>query len=491
MIGAALLVIMTCERTPHTAGVVLARVGDRVITEEDFMRRAEYTMRPDYCAGDNYIHRKIVLNSLIAEKLLALETPQSPLLKKPEFKAYIQGRQEQAMRQWLFKTKGRDLVSVDTSETRQALRQAIRSYAVQYVNLPDSNAANGWNRARSDGYSFDILASTLVGSDTIPTHELDWFERGDEPLHGVVFGQSHQQGDILGPLALEDGSYVVIRIKGWVDRPVITESELAQQYADVRERLFQSKADAEYKQFVAGIMAGHRLELNPPIFKAYALKAAELYLKANEEKEQLLNQAIWNSEEQILTQSLSGSPDIAGDAVLFSIDGRSWTMDRFEAELQRHPLVFRQRKISHKEFPEQLKYAIADLIRDHYLTETAYGLGYDQVPNIRQYVQTWQDHYVSRKARNDYLQLRLAAEQDSVDQSELGLLTRYMDPLINSLQAKYADQIIIDTDLFESLELSSIPMMVSNRNLPFPISVPAFPRLTTDDRVDYGRRLGD
>ena len=49
--------------------VVLARVGHEVITIQDFIRRAEYAIRPDYCRQDNYIHKKIVLNSLIGEKL--------------------------------------------------------------------------------------------------------------------------------------------------------------------------------------------------------------------------------------------------------------------------------------------------------------------------------------------------------------------------------------------------------------------------------------
>ena len=60
--------------------VVLARVGHEVITIQDFIRRAEYAIRPDYCRQDNYIHKKIVLNSLIGEKLTALEQ-ESMLLK--------------------------------------------------------------------------------------------------------------------------------------------------------------------------------------------------------------------------------------------------------------------------------------------------------------------------------------------------------------------------------------------------------------------------
>jgi len=52
---------------------VLAKVGSRTITLQDFIRRAEYSIRPLYCRQANYIHKKIILNSLIAEKLFALE----------------------------------------------------------------------------------------------------------------------------------------------------------------------------------------------------------------------------------------------------------------------------------------------------------------------------------------------------------------------------------------------------------------------------------
>ena len=60
--------------------LVLALVADRAITIQDFIRRSEYTIRPAYCRQSNYLHKKIVLNSLIAENFTALETDDS---KKP------------------------------------------------------------------------------------------------------------------------------------------------------------------------------------------------------------------------------------------------------------------------------------------------------------------------------------------------------------------------------------------------------------------------
>ena len=83
---------------------IIAKVGDKIITVDEFIERSEYTIRPDYCRGDNTIHKKIILNSLIGEKLLSLET--SNISLSPNLMRYLKGRKEQAMRDVLFYEKG-------------------------------------------------------------------------------------------------------------------------------------------------------------------------------------------------------------------------------------------------------------------------------------------------------------------------------------------------------------------------------------------------
>ncbi|SVE20750.1 uncharacterized protein METZ01_LOCUS473604, partial [marine metagenome] len=59
--------VASCTRQETISdGNVLAIVGTRIITVQDFIRRAEYAIRPLYCRQSNYIHKKIILNSLIA-----------------------------------------------------------------------------------------------------------------------------------------------------------------------------------------------------------------------------------------------------------------------------------------------------------------------------------------------------------------------------------------------------------------------------------------
>ena len=49
----------------NSSGEVIAQIGDRVITVQDFIERAEYTPRPLYCKGNSTIDNRIILNTLI------------------------------------------------------------------------------------------------------------------------------------------------------------------------------------------------------------------------------------------------------------------------------------------------------------------------------------------------------------------------------------------------------------------------------------------
>ena len=102
LLSGTLFILSACsDSSPiKSTETLVARVGDKDISVNEFIRRAEYTIRPPYCRSDNYIHRKIVLNSLIAEKLMALEAgDQNELLENREVRMYLQGRREQLQQQ--------------------------------------------------------------------------------------------------------------------------------------------------------------------------------------------------------------------------------------------------------------------------------------------------------------------------------------------------------------------------------------------------------
>jgi hypothetical protein len=137
-----LLILHCAKRDEAAPETLIARIGDKTISQNEFIRRAEYTIRPSYCRGDDYVQKKIVLNSLVAEKLLALEAGnENPLLQNEAWQLYLQGRQEQAMRQWLYYKEGHGKVVLDTTEVKKFYEIAGRKYKIAYYAIKNDTMA--------------------------------------------------------------------------------------------------------------------------------------------------------------------------------------------------------------------------------------------------------------------------------------------------------------------------------------------------------------
>ena len=131
---------ISCENRSNVSEdlSILAKVGNRTITKRDFLNRAEYTIRPIFCKGNLYYHKKIILNNLIAEKLLALESEKNQSIEKniASLDSYLKGRKEQAMRQLLYFKHAFSKVELTDDEIQHYYKMAGRTYEVNYFFFP-------------------------------------------------------------------------------------------------------------------------------------------------------------------------------------------------------------------------------------------------------------------------------------------------------------------------------------------------------------------
>ena len=154
---------------------VLAQVGNKIITKQDFIRRAEYTIRPDYCRQSNYIHKKIILNSLIAEKLTALEMEDKDdeLLKSKNFQYFLQGRKEQAMRKLYYYDNFYNKVSVPDSLIKKRFKVAGRTVDISYISLPDLIFVQKVNDLLSKNISLEEIYDSIWG-ENLPNKKINF-----------------------------------------------------------------------------------------------------------------------------------------------------------------------------------------------------------------------------------------------------------------------------------------------------------------------------
>ena len=461
--------------------VVLARIGPEVITIQDFIRRAEYAIRPDFCRQDNYIHKKIVLNSLIGEKLTALEQVKYAIeTEDDDLDSYFKGRKEQAMRKLFYAKEFYSKVTIPDQEANEAFKLAGRRVKLKFLNLPDMEIVNKIKQLDSSGVSLDSIYQVLWSGEA-PSKEMTWFDRENQELHDAVFSQNIKKGQMLGPFRTDDDTFMLLKITGWTDKIEITESDRELLWRDVQERLKEKKAKKEYLSWVSGLMQGKEMNLNSDVFYDYAEKASEYFFKMDSIKKNMLNQALWDDIE-FDTNSFNVDNEVDKNATILNYNGDSWTVEDLNDQLRFHPLVFRKRKMSRGEFPEQLRLAIADLIRDIEITKQCYSKGYDTHWSVELNTAMWKGSSNSKK----YLS-RLRSKNKKIENQDQWLT--FMNPKIDSLQQAYSNDIEINMDAFEKIKLTSTDMMVIQRGVPYPILVPSFPIVTSDNRLDYGKSI--
>ncbi len=472
---------------PADTGIVLAKIGGKTIFVDEFIRRAEYTIRPSYCKGDGGIEKKIVLNSLLAEKMLALEAGKENALEKSAiFQRMLQGRKEQLMREVLFHAEGTAKVKLDTAEMNDEYKNAGRTYRIEYFNVPDdSSAATVKQVLDSSAASFTEIYRALSGVDSLPPQrDINWDSREDETVRHVLFKGTAKINQIFGPLQVNEESNLFIRVKGWTDHVAFTEKQIADRWSDIKEEMNRAQAEECYDKYVARLMDGKTLQLDPATFKKFVEIVAPLYLESVKEKNQtlskeLLSQSVMDDQRG---QDVERGLRSLRDRTLFTIDNKVWRMEDMSNEMERHPLVFRSRNLNQENIAKQVKLAIADMVRDRYLADEAYKRGYDKFPNVVHYTEMWEDAILSLWQESVYLQSIGVS-----DNGEMGVVTRYLDPYIDSLRHKYSDRIEVNVAPFNEIKLTRIDLIALQNKVPFAVYVPAFPQLTTHKWLDYGK----
>lgn len=490
-VAGGVLLLCACTKKPaESTDWILAKVGDRIITVDEFIRRAEYTVRPPYCHSDSYIHKKIILNSLIAEKLFAVEADtDNELYRNQEFQRYIQGRREQAMRQLHFYRVGYQKVRIKEKKLRQFYRFAGRKYRVMAMVSDDLKTARATlKRLRQDKDS-DARPNPISQNKSPRAQEIGFFDELDPTIHAYLFSKPLQKQQIVGPFRTLDNRYTILKIEGWTDQVVITDKDVRKRWDDVKKRLTEYRSQNLYRAYVQRLMKGKKAEFSENTLNQLADLLRPLYIKSPAEKKNDSNARLWGKDlGEPKIDAISAKLELLKDQPFFTLDGKTWTVAEFDMALQSHPLVFRMQEISPEDFPRQLQLAVADLVRDHFITADAYQKGLDKVPDIQGYEKMWSDNLMALYSAHDYLK-SFGIKEEGYGTNTIRTIERYLNPLVDSLQAKYSTQIEINTKEFEKIQLTRIDVLALQNNVPYPVVVPFFPLMTTDSQLDYGHRL--
>lgn len=492
IISGVMFLLLSCsDQKTEAREHVLVKIGDRAITVREFIQRAEYTIRPAWCRGENNVQKMIVLNSLIAEKLYAIEAKnRKSILQDPEVKNYLRGRKEQEMRLLYFQKMAVDKAEADTNLISKSLLLAERTYDAQFISINSDSLADQIQKDLTAGIiSYDEIVAELKRAGLeFPSKTVTFETPLEDIVHQNLFQKPVKKGQVIGPLRIEKNKTVLIKVNGWVRSPVISTVKAEQLKKDVAAKIREIKSREIYARHIQTLMRGKRLEFNPKTFRALVNNVGPLYFKSAAERKQKLKKRFWNLEDStaLPLDAVAKKIDAILDEPLFSIDKKTWTVADFENELQSHPLVFRKQKFSKAEFAHQFQLAIMDMVRDRYITKEAYKMGLADDSRVLARAQMWEDNLMALAQREALLK-----DKDIKGLSQFDIVEKYLEAINQNLREKYSKQIFIDMKAFEKIKLTKIDVLVLQENVPFPVYVPQFPQLTTYHSLDYGRKMGE
>jgi hypothetical protein len=474
------------NNTNADSKIILAKVAGREITLEDFYSRAEYTIRPQYCKGNTNVDKKIVLNSLIAEKILALQSEtRFNLMNDERISNMIIGLREQKMRALLSYYEGDSKVKLDTNELKKIYSVAGRTYKIEYFNIPDAKLSKSlYNKFAGSDSSFNKIYKSSTVTDSIYKREVSWSAPEASKIHKALFSEKLRKNQLIGPINISDSTHLFINIKGWDDKVVITDKEIKERLADVVEKAAGDKADSIYDKFVLGIMGDKTLTFKADVFAKVAKLLAPFYLNREKKaQDEFLNLELNKSIENADLKKIGDNYNKIKNLTFFTVAGKKWSVADFKREFDKHPLVFRKED-SKKDFNHGLKNAIVDLVRDKYLTDIAYKRGYDKNDIVSHYEQSWLDASKAFFQRGEYLK-----NFDINGKKEIEIIEKYLNTYVEKLLKDYSLQIEINVEEFNKIVLTRIDMFALQNQIPYPVYVPAFPQLTNYNRLDYGKKM--
>jgi hypothetical protein len=448
--------ISYCSTDKKSDEQILVHVKDKTISVDEFIRRSELTPRPPYCSGNSDKDKRIILNSLIAEKLVSLDIQErQPDIERDEgFQDYLKGYREQEMRMLLYREKILDKMNLDSTELIKNFNMAGIEYVLKHYTIYDSVPVKSFISNRD---SFEEIFKQRLGSTPIPRKTIRWQDQEDLAIHQRLFATIVPPGSVFGPIKVADGGYLVFKIDSIKEIKAVTLQEVQERKRLVSDKLKTRKAAVAWLTYINRIMEDKKISFFMETLETVGSLFENIYFSADSlqmsEIEKSNRFSLLKNDRQLMV-----SP-------LYRIGDRIWTVGEFKRLIISHPLVYRSSELSRENYKFYFQKAVIDLMGDFFLTEEAYEMKLDKDERVLRTVAMWQDALIAKRYMSNH--------------PEVASLDDYIHNLVN----KYKHQIHIDIPAFNHIKLTQSSMMATQSLQPHALTVPPFPQLTQDDFI--------
>ena len=414
-----LLFITFCSEKKQVSWI--AKVGDVVISEKEYQTRLNFSSFLKELKNEENI-KKVVLSSLLAEKILAEEAInnnfQSDLLD-----ILVNQNHKELMIEYVRKDSVDSQVDVTIDEIMLEFKRKTSVLDVKYITIADIATASKLKKQIKSGHSFEKVAAAYIDQmgwtgQGIPVKKITWYP--DQPdMEFDLYNLA--EGSTSDPISAF-GEYYLVKIDNIypIEDPV--HSNLEKSMSELRKEILDRKISQKYKTFYREKILPKLGEVN---WKIIDKVVEDIQIKSFPENQTVKQNSLpdnnyFNSLEVLKTEK----------AVQFK--NYNWTVEQLFQNLRVGPYVFDLE--NNKNLKKSLVYNINLLLEHEAWYDIANELEYEQDTRVQEDHSVWKHYYYAT-----YLQqkIRQENEPDYINQSDL---------FVSKLSEKY--KIAINKNLY-------------------------------------------
>jgi parvulin-like peptidyl-prolyl isomerase len=268
---ATVTVLSGCDRQNEAP---LARVGDRIVSEEAFRHRYTLLLRKT-SIRDNMLARQQVLQNLVTEEVLLAGATEFGIPQDPSFQEEVEAIEQQVLLDQYRKLEVFSTVEVSEEELRQAYLRLNTRVTARHLFAKTEEEAQRLRSLLENGVPFDELAATtfhdpelaasggLVGTFT--------FGDMDPAFEDVAF--TLPVGSVSEPVKTRYG-YSIIKVEDRVRQPVISEWQFQRRKRKIAAYVRWVKSIEEAERFTREVAERLGIRFNEAVLAFMAERIA-------------------------------------------------------------------------------------------------------------------------------------------------------------------------------------------------------------------------
>lgn len=449
------------------SSIVLARVGDKVITVDEFRKNYELGF-PHLKIGKD--RKRSYLNWMINELILAQEGYRLGLDQSERVQLSVERMKRELLVEALIREKIQKNISVTMDEIKEAINKSKVSFKFRFwVESSYARAVEVANEMKQRGYA-DVVGDLIRAHPEISpdpalleTGYLTWMDVTPEVLNAI---KDLPYGDISEPVLI-NGKYYIFQVLD-IRRMAVTENEYYSKAPSVKKALLQQKLHQAVATYTTNLLEEKNIVTKKPLFdKLY--DALEEWKAKRESLSSNFKKAVLSADESL--PKLSALRSSLNEPMVTSTDGDislNEFLDYFFPE--KIPAEVKNKQSLRIE----LHKLVALTIRDYFLLKEARKDHLEELPEVTYQLNLWKDKWVYEEMRHQLLN-----NLTEKNRTKLTYLDTALDSSLSTFRERYPIEIneaVLDTIQvvdFQKSRWAAVQLFRTGTNhLAYPIADP-------------------